>query len=459
MPQVRQLRDRVETTTAASAKAAAAAQEEKAHAATLHTELREEIERKREEVAAARRAHEAAAAGSSESARAELQSLREAATEAARQADAQLEARSRELRDCQSRADTLEQLAETRATECADLRRRLAALEATNSTGLAAATSAPASAIGVGLPPADPQVAVRPLSMPAREQLSEQESHLDAALQRARQAEDRAADAEAALERAQHTATTTAARGASDDARNAGAPPGGPVGGGKTGPGVAHAAAIAAGRRYWDRKLEVEPCACRHTRRNAERSPFPIPLPKAERRAVEQAHNTLRHQKQWVRKKQHQLEDARERWRTARTNAATRGPTSENDARVTSSLLKEAKRELDTQVHTALAPPTRTAWHDVLCSAQAQGLNELVSQMRSAQNWLASRGGKLDKLESAIRRLDQHSGGRRRHGGHDMVSPSSVDSPSPSTGGGFATDDSVISFVDDIERISGGESV
>jgi hypothetical protein len=79
--------------------------------------------------------------------------------------------------------------------------------------------------------------------------------------------------------------------------------------------------------------------------------------------------------------------------------------------------------------------------------------------MRSAQNWLASRGGKLDKLESAIRRLDQHSGGRRRHGGHDMVSPSSVDSPSPSTGGGFATDDSVISFVDDIERISGGESV
>jgi hypothetical protein len=39
------------------------------------------------------------------------------------------------------------------------------------------------------------------------------------------------------------------------------------------------------------------------------------------------------------------------------------------------------------------------------------------------------------------------------------VSPSSVDSPSPSTGGGFATDDSVISFVDDIERISGGESV
>ena len=87
--------------------------------------------------------------------------------------------------------------------------------------------------------------------------------------------------------------------------------------------------------------------------------------------------------------------------------------------------------------------------------AQAQGLNELVSQMRSAQNWLASRGGKLDKLESAIRRLDQHSGGRRRRGSHDMVSPSSVDSPS--TGGGFATDDSVISYVDDIERISGGE--
>ena len=121
---------------------------------------------------------------------------------------------------------------------------------------------------------------------------------------------------------------------------------------------------------------------------------------------------------------------------------------------MTSSLLKEAKRELDTQVHTtATNPDTARAMTPWL--AQAQGLNELVSQMRSAQNWLASRGGKLDKLESAIRRLDQHSGGRRRRGSHDMVSPSSVDSPS--TGGGFATDDSVISYVDDIERISGGE--
>ena len=171
----------------------------------------------------------------------ELQSLREAAAEAARQADAQLEARSRELRDCQSRADTADQLAETRATECADLRRRLAALEATNSTGLAAATGAPASALGAGLPPADFQAAVRPLSAPAREQMPEQQSHLDAALQRVRQAEDRAADAEAALERAQHTAMSSdprlmAARVAPDDARNVGAPPGGPVGGVKTDP-------------------------------------------------------------------------------------------------------------------------------------------------------------------------------------------------------------------------------
>ena len=278
LPQVRQLRDRVETTAAAATKAAAVAQEEKAHAATVHAQLREEIERKREEVAAARRAHEAAAAGSSESARAELQSLREAAAEAARQADAQLEARSRELRDCQSRADTADQLAETRATECADLRRRLAALEATNSTGLAAATGAPASALGAGLPPADLQAAV-----PAREQMPEQESHLDAALQRVRQAEDRAADAEAALERAQHTAMSSdprlmAARGAPDDARNVGALPGGPVGGVKTGPGVTHAAAIAAGRRYWERKLEVQiVCVSSHAK-SAERSLLFRPL-------------------------------------------------------------------------------------------------------------------------------------------------------------------------------------
>ena len=123
-----------------------------------------------------------------------------------------------------------------------------------------------------------------------------------------------------------------------------------------------------------------------------------------ERKKLREARHMVLQKKAGVKTQQRHLEKSRQQWKeAARANSHAGDNGGERK-----SLLREARQELN---------------------KHAEGLNQLVVQLRSTQQWLDDREIKIDKLNSLLRQANRH-------------------------GGGFATDDSIASTLTQIDALA-----